>query len=153
MNWKNSTSGAGRRTALATDQNHAWHGCIALSQTEYCSQRAGHAPDRLQSHPRPDAPGCLNLRFRLGATFLQRLAGQCPPFRGRHLCHSPQASSTGPALRRSAPYYRLRFGPTASQPLRTSRSKAAPKKKYQLLTEPRHQMHTAPHRNRPKNHS
>jgi hypothetical protein len=36
--------------------------------------------------------GCLNLRCRLGATFLQRLTRQPPPFCRRYLCHSPQAS-------------------------------------------------------------
>ena len=42
-------------------------------------------------------------------------------------------------------------------PLRPNRCEPRARKRrpknYQLLTKPRHQMHTAPHRNRPKNHS
>src|SRR5208337_1675285 len=58
----------------------------------------------------------------------QRLSGQPPPFRRRHLCRSPQASQTGSALRRSASGDRLRFGPAAPRTQRTSRSKTSPKK-------------------------
>src|SRR5271165_7111165 len=117
-----------RRTAFPTDQNHAWHGCLALPHPQDGSQRAGDASDRLQSHSRPDAASRLDLRGRLRANLLQRLAGQPPPFRRRHLCRSPQASQTGPTLRRSAADHRLRFGSTATRTQRTSRSKTSPKK-------------------------
>src|SRR5271163_2856561 len=152
-NWKNSISGAGTSNCISDRSKPclAWMSCAAsppgwFSKSWRCigSLTISFAP----------------LMQRAALTYdvdLERISFKGSPDSLHHFADAIYAAHRKP--RKQAQLFDALLRVIASDlvPLRPERSEPRARKRrpknYQLLTKPRKKMHTAPHRNRPKNKS